>query len=89
MDLGHRIAWEAAHGEIPDGMTVDHTCRNRRCVNVHHLRLLSNEDNARANGQSVRDACPSGHPYDATNTYVDPKRHRRCRTCAADRRRVA
>lgn len=48
----HRAAWVAYTGEqIPDGVTVDHTCRVRRCVNPRHLRLLSNLDNARDNGQ--------------------------------------
>jgi hypothetical protein len=30
----------------------------------------------------LKTACPSGHPYDEANTYVDPKGARRCRTCA-------
>lgn len=37
----HRVAWEKAHGPIPSGMQVHHRCRNRRCVNVDHLELLS------------------------------------------------
>lgn len=41
----HRVAWELANGPIPRGKQVLHTCDNRRCVNVAHLRLGSRQDN--------------------------------------------
>lgn len=60
----HRAAWTAANGPIPEGMTVDHMCKQRRCVNVEHLRLLSNYENARRTHD--RDwkmgHCINGHP---------------------------
>ena len=88
MALGHRIAWEALRGPIPSSLTVDHICHNRRCVNVDHLRLLSNVDNARDNGHVSKTECPRGHEYDETNTYRNPKGHRICRACARERRLV-
>jgi hypothetical protein len=36
----HRLAWKAAHGEIPHGKQVRHTCGNRACINVEHLELV-------------------------------------------------
>ena len=85
--LSHRVAWILHHNQdIPEGMTVDHICRVRRCCNPGHLRLLSNIDNATDNGQSNKTHCPRNHPYDDINTYIDPKGHRRCRQCAIDRR---
>lgn len=81
--VAHRAIWQSLHGPIPAGMTVDHLCRNRTCVNPFHLRLLSNVENARLNGASQRKRCPKGHRYDASNTLVDRRGHRRCRTCAA------
>lgn len=48
--LSHRIAFEMAHGKIPEGMHVLHHCDNRKCVNVSHLYLGTNDDN-------VRDRC--------------------------------
>lgn len=63
----HRAAWVAATGkQIPDGMVVDHLCKNRRCVNVEHLRVLSNFDNARrtyGRDWPLGDGeCINGHP---------------------------
>lgn len=43
--LAHRVAWAWERGPIPDGMEVDHTCFNRSCVNVAHLRLLDHTSN--------------------------------------------
>lgn len=80
--LAHRCAWELAHGRIPDGLTVDHLCRNRRCCNPGHLQLLTNQENAAGNGHSLKESCPSGHPYSETNTYRNPTTgHRTCITC--------
>lgn len=34
----HRIAWELMQDRIPDGLVIDHLCRNRACVNLGTLR---------------------------------------------------
>lgn len=41
----HRYAWERERGAIPEGMHLDHTCHNKSCVNVAHLRLATNKQN--------------------------------------------
>lgn len=41
----HRFSYELAHGPIPKGMTVDHTCHVRHCVNPSHLRLVTQKQN--------------------------------------------
>jgi len=51
--LAHRVAYERAFGPIPEGMEIDHLCRNRRCVNPDHLDAVSHEENLRR----------SGHPH--------------------------
>lgn len=61
----HRAAWTAVHGQIPLGLTVDHLCRMRCCVNVSHLRLLTNVDNARDNPTADRWAAGIGVPLGA------------------------
>jgi hypothetical protein len=43
----HRVAWEAAHGPIPDTMQIDHLCRNRACFNVEHLEVVTKAENLR------------------------------------------
>jgi len=57
----HRVSYAIFHGEIPEGMTVDHICRNTRCVNPAHLRLLSLSDNT-ALGNTNRKEPPSAEP---------------------------
>lgn len=41
----HRLSWEIEHGDIPDGLFVDHACHNTYCVNPQHLRLVTNKEN--------------------------------------------
>ncbi|AOQ28540.1 HNH endonuclease [Mycobacterium phage WillSterrel] len=78
---GHRAAWVYVNGQIPEGMTIDHlpTC-DRRCVNVDHLRMISNYENARRT--SGRDwplgECINGHPN--SELYLVGQRIR-CRPC--------
>ena len=49
--LAHRVAWEQANGEIPDGMWVDHSCHNRACVLPAHLRLATPAQNGANRGR--------------------------------------
>ena len=81
--LCHRVAWIAAHGRIPDGMHVDHICRNRPCINIDHLQLLTHAENS-AQGGPTRSAkqthCKRGHAFDE-HGVVDNRGSRKCLTC--------
>lgn len=78
----HRVAYELLIGPIPEGLDIDHLCRNRSCVNPAHLEPVTRGENVRrgARGRLVTH-CPQGHAYDEPNTYVDPQGLRHCRAC--------
>ena len=43
----HRFSWLMTGGILPPGKQLDHRCRNRRCVNPNHLRLMNGDDHGR------------------------------------------
>ena len=45
--LVHRLSWAHHTGEIPDGLEVDHLCRNKACCNPDHLECVKPKENSR------------------------------------------
>jgi len=45
MWTAHRYTYMLKHGEIDDGLTIDHICRNKACVNPAHLEQVSVKEN--------------------------------------------
>lgn len=87
----HRVLYELVCGAIPDGLTIDHLCRNRRCVNPLHMEPVTRGENSRRGGgmyvaaRAARAAahCKRGHPFDESNTHWRPDGRRSCRLCRA------
>jgi hypothetical protein len=80
----HRVAYQLAFGPIPAGLTIDHLCRNKLCVNPAHLEPVTIGENVRRWARTITH-CPTGHPYDEANTWTDRKGHRQCRACGRKR----
>lgn len=85
--VAHRLFYEYFVAAIPAGLDLDHLCKVRNCVNPWHLDPVTRSvNNARATHpthNSSKTHCPSGHPYDETNTVRIPSRPtaRYCGTC--------
>lgn len=82
----HRLAYEQRFGVIPDGMYIDHLCRNRPCCNPDHLEAVTPLENARRGMSptmiaSLWNECMKGHPMSGANLFVSPSGYRYCRRC--------
>lgn len=89
---GHRWYWEYFHGPIPSGLELDHICRVRSCVNLHHLQAVPKYVNmSRGFGPTAinkrKTHCLRGHEYTPENTYFRSARYghragnRECKAC--------
>ena len=90
--MAHRYSYELRSGPIPDGLVLDHLCRNRRCVNPAHLEPVTQRENQRRGvGTSMNVThCSNGHELTPENTMFlnkikngKPIRGRRCKKCNA------
>jgi hypothetical protein len=90
----HRHAYETLVGPIPEGLTIEHECKNRGCVRPgpgHCVPLTRGENSLAGEGPAAQNArkthCAAGHEFTAENTHIRKEGHRECRACARDRAR--
>lgn len=72
--VAHKWYYEYMIQKIPNGLTLDHLCRNRKCVNLKHLQIVTMRENIlRGVGLAAKNNkkthCPKGHEYNKENTY--------------------
>lgn len=91
----HRAYYEHYVGPIPEGMWIDHLCRNRVCCNPEHLEPVTPQENIlRGTSPAAKRAsmthCTHGHEFTEANIYRPPSRpnERHCRACRVERDRA-
>jgi hypothetical protein len=93
--LLHRWTYTQFIGAIPEGLQLDHVCRNRACCNPCHLDVVTNKVNSRRGERATRTHClRAGHELSGWNLIVKNGQfgpRRECRACkyADERRRRA
>jgi hypothetical protein len=84
--FAHRLAWECRFGPVPDGLELDHLCRNKACCNPDHLEPVTHTANVgRGLNGVLRTHCARGHELAGANLCVQAGGRRRCRICQRER----
>lgn len=86
--LAHRASWFLHYGEIPDGLVIDHLCRNKKCVNPFHLRVCTQRENVLCGislsaKNAIKVMCDNGHTLDDCYPIksLNGNKSRKCRVC--------
>lgn len=91
--LAHTASFMIHGGIRADGYSIDHLCKNRKCVNPKHLELVLHKTNLeRGNTLSSinknKNYCNNGHEFNEVNTIFQKNNKRRCRICDLEWRKI-
>lgn len=84
----HRVSYSIFKKDIEPGMTIDHRCKNRKCVNPDHLEEVTRAHNTLNNSDSItaknkrKTHCMRGHELFGGNLRIDSRGNRACFKCA-------
>jgi len=87
----HRRVYELLIGPVPEGLELDHLCRNRACCNPWHLEPVTHRENI-LRGESPmalcakKTTCVAGHPF-SKHGHINVRGDRVCLVCDAIRAR--
>lgn len=93
-NTAHRLSFAIFRGPIPDGLTIDHLCRNRWCVNPLHLEAVSSRVNTLRGYSPTAVAYRTGvcvkglHLLEGNNLTHFTNGTRACRSCRLETRRI-
>ena len=79
-NVAHRALYILLVGGVPEGLHLDHLCRNKLCVNPDHLEPVTQQENNRRAG-AAKTHCAQSHEYTEANTYRRRNGSRDCRAC--------
>lgn len=83
--MAYRHSFAIFIGPIPDGLEIDHLCRNPGCVNPWHLEAVTHLVNVRRGGRAQQTHCKHGHEFTPENIYTWKKRPgRACVICRSN-----
>lgn len=82
----HHFAYELHKGPIPEGLTLDHLCRVRACVNPDHLEAVTQRENTLRGTSAIavnakKTHCNHGHAFVPANTGQTGRGGRYCKEC--------
>jgi len=82
----HRLSYLIHKGDLIEGLTLNHLCRNRKCCNPDHLEQITSKENILC-GESFsavnkrKTHCKRGHEFTEENTINLSRNRRECRKC--------
>lgn len=85
--FAHRLSYELFVSDIPDGLQIDHLCREKACCNPDHLEVVTASENCKR--IPLRDFCVRGHDLRLDGSFYHRKtkgggKSRLCKLCKSE-----